>query len=69
MSAKCPKRSNIILARYYLKLSALVRYYIKPIQTNPNSQCWGDNKPVLNIPLVLTISRLTLTLTFLTLTS
>ena len=41
-----------------LKLPALVRYCIEPIQTNPNNQYWNDNKPVLKITLVLTLKGL-----------
>ena len=28
----------LVLANYFLKLLALVRYCIEPIQTNPNNQ-------------------------------
>ena len=54
MSVKCLlnfRRDNdgktlkilISLVKYYLKLSALVRCSIKPIQTNPNNPYWNDN--------------------------
>ena len=35
----------LVLVKYYLKLPALVRYCIEPIQTDPNNQYWNDNKP------------------------
>ena len=40
------------------KLLALVRYWIELIHTSPNNQYWHDNKPVLKIPLVLTLRGL-----------
>ena len=47
------KTYSLVLVKYYLKLPALVRHCIEPIQTSSN-----DNKPVLKIPLVLTFIRL-----------
>ena len=47
----------LVLIKHYLKFPALVRYCIKPIQTNPNDQYWNVNKPVLKIPSVLTLTN------------
>ena len=55
--SKKPEKYWLVLVKYYLKLPALVRCYIKPIQTNRNNQYWNDNKPVLKIPLVLALSN------------
>ena len=51
------KKLCLVLVKYYLELPALVKYCIEPIQINPNSQNSNDNKPVLKIPLVLTLSE------------
>ena len=66
MSVKCLlnfRRDNdektlkilVSLVKYYLKLSALVRCSIKPIQTNSNNPYWNDNEQVLKILLFLTL--------------
>ena len=39
------------------KIPCFIRNCIEPIQTNPNNQYWNDNKPVLKIPSVLTLSN------------
>ena len=52
------KKYWLVLAKYYLKPTALVRYCIEPFQTNPENENLNDNKPVLKIPLVLTVIKL-----------
>ena len=34
----------LVLLKYHLKLHALERHYIKPIQTNTKNQYWNNNK-------------------------
>ena len=48
----------LVLMKWHLKLTALIRYCIEPIQTNPNNQYWNYNKPVLKITLILTLTEL-----------
>ena len=55
---KLEKKTSLVLVKYYLKPPALVRYCTGPSQTNPNNRYQNDNKSVLKIPLVLTLSRL-----------
>ena len=45
------------MVKYYLKLLALVRYWIEPIQANSKNHYWNDNKLVLKLPLVSAFSR------------
>ena len=47
----------LVSVKYYLKFTALVRYCVEPIQTNPNNLYWNDNKPALKIPSILTFNN------------
>lgn len=48
----------LVLVKYCLRVSGLVRYFIEPFQTNSNNQYWKGNKQVLKILLVLTLNEL-----------
>ena len=47
----------LVLVKYYLNLSALVRYCTGPNQTNRKNRHRNNNKLILKIPLVLTLCR------------
>ena len=58
MSVKSPEKIKmkkleeywLVLVKHYLKLPALVKYYIETIQINLSNQHWNDKKPVFKIP-------------------
>ena len=47
----------LVLVKYDLRFTALIRCYSESIQSNLNNQYSNDNKPVLKIPSVLTLNN------------